>query len=216
MTDSFLHRGKRKILVEYLRDKIGISDEKVLKAMNEVPRHIFLESVFEDYAYEDRAFPILAQQTISHPSTVAEQTELLELKENEKVLEIGTGSGYQTAILVAMNTLVYTIERQKELHNFAEKKLRELHLRPKFQSFGDGFSGLPTFSPFDKILVTCGTEILPAELLQQLKIGGKMVIPLGRIDEQILTRFTKISEKEFEKEEFGLYKFVPMLGNTNR
>lgn len=216
MQDSFLHKGKRKILVEYLREKIGIADEKVLKAINEVPRHLFLESIFEDYAYEDRAFPILAKQTISHPSTVAEQTELLDLKEKEKVLEIGTGSGYQTAVLVAMNVQVYTVERQKDLHDFAHKKLRELHLRPKFQSFGDGFAGLPTFAPFDKILVTCGAEILPTELLHQLKIGGLMVIPLGKTDEQILTRFTKKSEKEFEKEEFGAYKFVPMLNSTNQ
>ncbi|MBV2165331.1 MAG: protein-L-isoaspartate(D-aspartate) O-methyltransferase [Kaistella sp.] len=216
MQDSFLHKGKRKILVEYLRDKIGITDGNVLKAMNDVPRHLFLESIFEDYAYEDRAFPILAKQTISHPSTVAEQTELLELNDKEKVLEIGTGSGYQTAVLVAMNAWVYTVERQKDLHDFAQKKLRELHLRPKFQSFGDGFAGLPTFAPFDKILVTCGAEILPTELLHQLKVGGKMVIPLGKTDEQILTRFTKKSEKEFEKEEFGAYKFVPMLNSTNQ
>src|SRR5690606_4157047 len=216
MQDSFLHKGKRKFLVEYLRDKVGISDEKVLKAINAVPRHLFLESIFEDYAYEDRAFPILAKQTISHPSTVAEQTELLELTEKEKVLEIGTGSGYQTAVLVAMNAWVYTVERQKDLHDFAHKKLRELHLRPKFQSFGDGFAGLPTFAPFDKILVTCGAEVLPTELLHQLKVGGKMVIPLGKTDEQILTRFTKKTEKEFEKEEFGAYKFVPMLNSTTQ
>ncbi|OWK98698.1 protein-L-isoaspartate O-methyltransferase [Kaistella haifensis DSM 19056] len=216
MQDTFLHKGKRKILVEYLREKIGISDENVLRAMNEVPRHLFLESIFEDFAYEDRAFPILAKQTISHPSTVAEQSELLHLKEKDKVLEIGTGCGYQTAVLVAMNTLVYTIERQKELHDFSQKKLRELHLRPKFQSFGDGFAGLPTFAPFDKILVTCGAEILPTELLHQLKVGGMMVIPLGKTEEQILTRFTKKSEKEFIKEEFGAYKFVPMLNNTSQ
>jgi len=216
MQDTFVHKGKRKILVEYLREKIGISDENVLKAINEVPRHLFLESIFEDFAYEDRAFPIMAKQTISHPSTVAEQTELLEVNEKDKILEIGTGSGYQTAVLVAMNAFVYTIERQKELHDFAQKKLRELHLRPKFQSFGDGFLGLPTFAPFDKILVTCGAEILPTELLKQLKIGGKMVIPMGKTDEQILYRFTKISETEFEKEEFGAYKFVPMLNNTNK
>ena len=216
MQDSFVHRGKRKILVEYLREKIGISDENVLKAMNEVPRHLFLESVFEDFAYEDRAFPIAANQTISHPSTVAEQTELLEVQEKEKILEIGTGCGYQTAVLVTMNAFVYTVERQKDLHDFAQKKLREMHLRPKFQSFGDGFLGLPTFAPFDKILVTCGAEILPVELLKQLKIGGKMVIPMGKTDEQILYRFTKISEKEFEKEEFGAYKFVPMLQDRNK
>ena len=216
MQDSFVHKGKRKILVEYLREKIGISDENVLKAINEVPRHLFLESVFEDFAYEDRAFPIAANQTISHPSTVAEQTELLEVQEKEKILEIGTGCGYQTAVLVTMNAFVYTVERQKDLHDFAQKKFREMHLRPKFQSFGDGFLGLPTFAPFDKILVTCGAEILPIELLKQLKIGGKMVIPMGKTDEQILYRFTKISEKEFEKEEFGAYKFVPMLQDRNK
>ena len=216
MQDSFVHKGKRKILVEYLREKIGISDENVLKAINEVPRHLFLESVFEDFAYEDRAFPIAANQTISHPSTVAEQTELLEVQEKEKILEIGTGCGYQTAVLVTMNAFVYTVERQKDLHDFAQKKLREMHLRPKFQSFGDGFLGLPTFAPFDKILVTCGAEILPIELLKQLKIGGKLVIPMGKTDEQILYRFTKISEKEFEKEEFGAYKFVPMLQDRNK
>ena len=215
MQDSYVHKGKRKILVEYLRHKIGVTDEKVLQAINQVPRHLFLESVFEDYAYEDRAFPILAHQTISHPSTVAEQTELLELKEKEKVLEIGTGSGYQTAVLVALNALVFTVERQKDLHEFSHRKLRELQLRPKFQSFGDGFLGLPTFAPFDKILVTCGAEVLPTELLHQLRIGGKMVIPLGKSEKQILTRFTKKSVREFEKEEFGAYKFVPMLNDTN-
>lgn len=216
MQDTFVHKGKRKILVEYLREKIGVLDQKVLKAINEVPRHLFLESIFEDFAYEDRAFPILARQTISHPSTVAEQTELLEVQDKEKILEIGTGSGYQAAVLVAMNAWVYTVERQKDLFDFSQKKLRELHLRPKFQSFGDGFAGLPTFAPFDKILVTCGAEILPTELLKQLKIGGKMVIPMGKTDEQILYRFTKVSETEFEKEEFGAYKFVPMLNNTNK
>jgi protein-L-isoaspartate(D-aspartate) O-methyltransferase len=194
---------------------MGITDEKVLAAINQVPRHLFLESVFEDYAYEDRAFPILAQQTISHPSTVAEQTALLEIKEKDKVLEIGTGCGYQTAVLIAANAWVYTVERQKALHDFSVNKLRELNFRPKFQSFGDGFLGLPTYAPFDKILVTCGAEVLPTQLLHQLKVGGKMVIPLGKTDEQILTRFTKKSEKEFEREEFGAYKFVPMLNNTN-
>ncbi len=215
MQDSYVHKGKRKILIDYLRDKMGITDEKVLAAINQVPRHLFLESVFEDFAYEDRAFPILAKQTISHPSTVAEQTALLDIEEKDKVLEIGTGSGYQTAVLIALKAWVYTIERQKDLHYFSHKKFRELHLRPKFQSFGDGFLGLPTFAPFDKILVTCGAEVLPTELLHQLKVGGKMVIPLGKTDEQILMRFTKKSEREFEKEEFGAYKFVPMLNNTN-
>ncbi len=216
MRDSFVHKGKRKILVDYLREKIGIEDEKVLAAINQVPRHLFMESIFEDFAYEDRAFPIAAHQTISHPSTVAEQTALLQLKQGEKVLEIGTGSGYQTAVLVAMHTLVYTIERQKDLFDFSHHILNRLLLRPKFQSFGDGFAGLPTFAPFDKILVTCGSEVLPTELLRQLKVGGLMVIPLGKQDEQILTRFTKTSSSHIEKEEFGVYKFVPMLGDKTK
>lgn len=215
MKDSYAHKGKRKILVEYLRDSLPISDEKVLEAMGNVPRHFFMESIFENFAYEDRAFPIAAGQTISHPSTVAEQSQLLEVKPGEKILEIGTGCGYQTAVLVQMEAKVYTIERQKELFDFAKEKLKAMNLSPLFQSFGDGFEGLPHFAPFDKIIVTCGADSLPSQLLHQLKIGGKMVIPLGPIEEQTLYRFTKISEKEFEKEEFGAYKFVPMLGSTN-
>lgn len=215
MTDSFVHKGKRKILVEYLREKCDISNESVLNAINEVPRHLFIESIFEEFAYEDRAFPIAAHQTISHPSTVAEQTQLLDPKKDEKILEIGTGCGYQTAILMALQTQVYTVERQKDLFDFSKNKFKKLNIRPKFQSFGDGFAGLPTFAPFDKILVTCGAEILPLELLHQLKIGGKMVIPLGKTSEQTLYRFTKLSESKIQKETFGVYKFVPMLSDTN-
>lgn len=215
MRDTYLHKGQRRILVEYLRDKIGIKDQSVLNAINEIPRHFFLESIFENFAYEDRAFPIAAAQTISHPSTVAEQTELLQVKENEKILEIGTGSGYQTSVLIAMKAKVYTIERQRELFDFSNKMFKKMTMFPEVQIFGDGFIGIPDFSPFDKVLVTCGAEELPLELLRQLKVGGLMVIPLGKGGEQILTRFTKVSENNIEKEEFGVYKFVPMLGDTN-
>lgn len=216
MEDTYLHKGKRRILVEYLREKVGIRDERVLSAINSVPRHFFLESIFEDFAYEDRAFTIASGQTISHPSTVAEQTELLQVEKGEKVLEIGTGSGYQTSILVAMKTEVYTIERQKELYDFSRKILKNIGFIPSIQVFGDGFEGLADFAPFDKILVTCGAEKLPVQLLRQLRVGGVMVIPLGgNSEEQVLTRFIKISENQVEKEEFGLYKFVPMLNDTN-
>lgn len=216
MEDTYLHKGKRRILVEYLRERVGIRDERVLSAINSVPRHFFLESIFEDFAYEDRAFTIASGQTISHPSTVAEQTELLQVEKGEKVLEIGTGSGYQTSILVAMKTEVYTIERQKELYDFSRKILKNIGFIPSIQVFGDGFEGLADFAPFDKILVTCGAEKLPVQLLRQLRVGGVMVIPLGgNSEEQVLTRFIKISENQVEKEEFGLYKFVPMLNDTN-
>lgn len=216
MEDTYLNKGKRRILVEYLWEKVGIRDERLLSAINSVPRHFFLESIFEDFAYEDRAFSIASGQTISHPSTVAEQTELLQVEKGEKVLEIGTGSGYQTSILVAMKAEVYTIERQKELYDFSRKILKNIGFMPSIQVFGDGFEGLADFAPFDKILVTCGAEKLPVQLLRQLKVGGKMVIPLGdNSEEQVLTRFIKISENQVEKEEFGLYKFVPMLNDTN-
>lgn len=216
MEDTYLNKGKRRILVEYLREKVGIRDERLLSAINSVPRHFFLESIFEDFAYEDRAFTIASGQTISHPSTVAEQTELLQVEKGEKILEIGTGSGYQTSILVAMKAEVYTIERQKELYDFSLNILEKMNLIPRVQVFGDGFEGLADFAPFDKILVTCGAEKLPVQLLRQLKVGGKMVIPLGdNSEEQVLTRFIKISENKVEKEEFGLYKFVPMLNDTN-
>lgn len=215
MQDSFLHRGKRRQLVEYLQKKIGIEDEAVLKAMNEVPRHLFLESAFLEAAYEDRAFPIAAQQTISHPSTVAEQSQLLQASGGMRVLEIGTGSGYQTAVLVKMGLEVYTVERQLSLFDFSGKKFDEINIHPCQRTFGDGFAGLAEFAPFDRILVTCGAEEMPSALLHQLKINGKIVIPLGKTGHQVLHRFTRLSEHEFEKETFGLYAFVPMLENIS-
>lgn len=214
MRDSFVHKGKRRILIDYLREKIGIKDMRVLEAMQKIPRHLFLDSIFSDLAYEDRAFPIPAGQTISHPSTVAEQTELLEVKPGDTVLEIGTGCGYQAAVLMEMGAQVFTIERQRELYEFSQKKFRELRITPKAQLYSDGFLGLPEKAPFDKILVTCGAPELPPELLKQLKVGGRLVIPVGKGDEQMLYRFTRVADKEFEKEQFGIYKFVPMLEDT--
>lgn len=194
---------------------MGITDAAVLQAMNAVPRHLFLESAFLEAAYEDRAFPIAAQQTISHPSTVAEQSQLLQAAAGMRVLEIGTGSGYQTAVLVKMGLQVYTVERQLSLFEFSGKKFDEIGIHPHERTFGDGFAGLPDSAPYDRILVTCGAEDLPSALLHQLKINGKIVIPLGKTGHQILHRFTRISEHEFEKETFGLYAFVPMLENTS-
>ncbi len=215
MEDRLVDKGRRKKLIQYLRETT-IASNHVLSAMEKIPRHLFLDSVFADLAYQDRAFSIASGQTISHPSTVAEQTELLNLQANDMVLEIGTGSGYQTAVLVAMNVQVYTIERQIELIQFAKNLLRTIDFSPRFATHGDGFAGLPTFAPYDKILVTCGAETLPILLLDQLKINGKLVIPLGKGEEQILTRFHKISANEIAKEEFGVYKFVPMLPHLKK
>ncbi len=211
--DSYLHKGRRRQLINYLREKVGVRDAGVLEAMNTVPRHLFIESVFDEWAYEDRAFPILSDQTISHPSTVAEQTSLLELSPKEKVLEIGTGCGYQTAILVAMGADVYTIERIKNLYEFSITLLKQLNYQPKKSIYGDGFLGDNSESPFDKIIVTCGASEIPKILFDQLKIGGIIVIPMGKGKEQKLYRFRKLDAKQYTKEEFGTYAFVPMLGN---
>ena len=207
--DTFKHRGKRQKLIELLREK-GISDEAVLKAMNNVPRHLFLTSAFEDHAYEDKAFPIAANQTISHPYTVAFQSSLLHVSPGDKILEVGTGSGYQTAVLVAMQADVYTIERQKALVDFSRKMLAKIKLEPKYQTFGDGYKGLPSFAPFDKIIVTAGSPILPSILLQQLKIGGIAVVPIGDKNQKMYT-FLRVDERKYEQMEFGDYQFVPML-----
>lgn len=212
-SDTFKHQGKRKKLIEILREK-GIENEEVLEAINQVPRHLFLNSAFEDHAYEDKAFPIGADQTISHPYTVAFQTSLLQVHPGDKVLEIGTGSGFQTAVLVAMKAEVYTIERQKTLVDFSRKILRKINLEPKYQTYGDGFKGLPAFAPFDRIIVTAGAPKLPSILLQQLKQGGVAVVPIGEENQKMYT-FLRTDERRYEQMEFGDYQFVPMLENKD-
>ncbi|TWP26176.1 protein-L-isoaspartate(D-aspartate) O-methyltransferase [Apibacter muscae] len=209
--DTLKHKGKRNKLIQLLRSK-GIGDEMVLEAMNQVPRHLFIDSIFEDLAYEDKAFPILSGQTISHPYTVAFQTQLLHVQRGEKILEIGTGSGYQTAVLVALGAQVFTIERQKELFEFSKKILKKIHFPPKYQTFGDGYQGISCFAPFDKIIVTAGAPNVPKMLLQQLAIGGIMVIPIGDEAQKMYT-ILKLDINTFETMEFGDYQFVPMLEN---
>jgi len=212
MQDSFKHKGLRKLLIEELRQK-GISNEKVLEAFFEVPRHYFLDLAFEKQAYSNTAFQIGAGQTISHPYTVAFQTELLQLTKGEKVLEIGTGSGFQTSILCAMGMKVFSIERQKELYLKAKTIIHHMHYNPKL-FYGDGYKGRTLDAPFDKIIVTCGAPYIPDALLQQLKVGGMLVIPIGEGETQLMQRITKISDTEFITEEFGVFSFVPMLENT--
>ena len=207
-TDTYRHKGLRRQLSLLLRTK-GIRDNDVLKAIETVPRHLFLDNAFIERAYEDIAFPIGAGQTISRPHTVAFQTELLQLKRGEKVLEIGTGCGYQTTVLLEMGARVYTIERQKELYDKTIKFLPTLGYSAKFV-YGDGYKGLPTFAPFDKIIITAGAPTIPNDLLAQLKVGGRMVIPIGD-KVQIMTLMEKKTEKHFEKTEFGEFKFVPLL-----
>ena len=209
MIDDFKHKGKREQLIKLLRSK-GIEDEMVLSAMNKVPRHLFMDSAFEEFAYKDQAFPIAAEQTISHPFTVAKQSSLLGVHRGEKVLEVGTGSGYQTAVLVEMGAEVYTIERQKELFDFSQRIFKKIKVRPKYAIYGDGYKGLPSFAPFDKIIVTAGSSVIPKTLLKQLSIGGIMVIPIGNKD-QMMTAFLRVGERDFEKMEFGDCQFVPML-----
>jgi len=207
------HEGLRNILAKQLQDK-GIKDKKVLEAIKIIPRHLFLDSSFEDFAYQDKAFPIGANQTISQPYTVAFQTQLLQVKRDDKVLEIGTGSGYQTAVLVAMGAKVYSVERQKELFKQTSVLLPKLGYRTKHLSFGDGYKGLPDYAPFDSIIVTAGAPIIPQALMAQLKIGGRLVIPLGE-EVQIMTLLIRKNETQFEKHEFGEFRFVPLLGNKN-
>ena len=213
MKDTNKHQGLRNQLVKQLEER-GIKDNKVLEAIKQIPRHLFLNSSFEDFAYQDKAFPIGAGQTISQPYTVAYQSQLLEVKKDQKILEIGTGSGYQTAVLCLLGAKVYSVERQNELFKTTSLLLPKLGIRPKHLSFGDGYKGLPTHAPFDSIIVTAGAPIIPLPLMSQLKIGGRLVIPVGE-KEQIMTMLIRKNETQFEKHEFGDFKFVPLLENKN-
>ena len=213
MKDTAKHQGLRNQLVKLLQEK-GIIDKNVLNAINKIPRHLFLNSSFEDYAYQDKAFPIGAGQTISQPYTVAFQSQLLEIKKDHKILEIGTGSGYQTAVLCLMGAKVFTVERQKELFKQTSALLPKLGICPKHLSFGDGYKGLPNHAPFDSIIVTAGAPIIPKPLMAQLKIGGRLIIPVGD-ENQIMTMLIRKNETKFEKHEFGDFKFVPLLQDRN-
>ena len=213
MKDTLKHKGMRNKLVDIVAAK-GIADKQVLEALRNVPRHFFMDSSVEGHAYQDKAFPIAADQTISQPYTVARQTELLEVQPNQKILEIGTGSGYQTAVLLDLKAKVYTIERQLELFKKTRLFFDKMGYRPKKMVFGDGYKGLPEEAPFDGIVVTAGAPQIPKALLAQLKVGGKLVIPVGE-DEQIMTVVTRKTDKEFEKMEYGAYRFVPLLEDKN-
>lgn len=213
MKDTHKHQGLRNQLVKTLVAK-GIQDKNVLEAIGKIPRHLFMDSGFSDFAYQDKAFPIAAEQTISQPYTVAFQTELLEVKKGDKILEIGTGSGYQTAVLIELGAKVYSIERQQELFKKTNFFLPKIGYKAKKLIFGDGYIGLKEEAPFDGIIVTAGAPFLPKTLLGQLKIGGKLVIPIGDAI-QTMTLFIRTGDKDFEKHEFGDFRFVPMLGDKN-
>ena len=213
MRDTSKHQGLRNQLAKSLKNK-GISDQKVLDAIRKVPRHLFIDSSFEDHAYQDKAFPIAAGPTISQPYTVAFQSQVLRIRQGDKVLEIGTGSGYQTAVLVAMQAEVYSIERQHELFKKTSLFLPKIGYRPKKLIFGDGYKGFPEKAPFDKVIVTAGAPYIPKALMAQLKVGGKLLIPVGDLT-QTMTLLIRTSPKKFEKHELGDFTFVPMLQKKN-
>ncbi len=212
--DTYLHKGLRNQLTELLRTK-GISDENVLAAIQKIPRHFFLDSAFDRVAYEDRAFPIGEGQTISQPYTVAYQTQLLSVKPYERILEIGTGSGYQSIVLAEMKAQVFTIERQKKLYDLH----KEFILRQKYPNikyfYGDGYQGLPTYGPFDGIIVTAAAPFIPPKLIEQLKPGGRLVIPVGEGEVQTMLRITKKPDHTIEQETFENFSFVPMVMGKN-
>ena len=214
MIDSTKHQGQRRQLVQLLEEK-GIDDAQVLAAMGSVPRHFFMDSGLQAYAYADKAYPISADKTISQPYTVAFQTQLLALKKGDKVLEIGTGSGYQTAVLMAYEGVkVFSIERQQELFKKTGLLLKKLQLRPKKLIFGDGYKGWTTEAPFNAIIVTAGAPEVPKALLEQLAIGGRLVIPVGEKD-QVMTRYIRTGEKTFDRKTYGVFRFVPLLKDRN-
>lgn len=212
--DTYKHKGMRRQLVDELRSK-GIQDERILEAFNAIPRHFFLDLAFTEQAYSNMPFQIGAGQTISHPYTVAFQTQLLGVKKGDKILEIGTGSGFQTCILCELGAKVYSIERQKELYMKVKNIINHFNFNPRL-SYGDGYKGLPTFAPFDHILVTCGAPFIPPALVEQLKIGGKLIIPLGEGNIQKMVVLTRISEDSEDVVDFGDFSFVPMLENTSK
>ena len=210
MEDTYRHKGLRRLLVEEIRAK-GITDERVLDAIGNIPRHAFMDSGFINFSYKDSAFPIEAGQTISQPYTVAIQTQLLEIKPREKVLEVGTGSGYQAAVLFEMGAIVYTIERQRQLYIRAQQLLGQLGYSMQF-FYGDGYAGLPVYAPFDKIIVTAGAPEIPEALVNQLKIGGRMVIPVNSSRQgQEMRLIVKKTETEIEISNHGEFVFVPLL-----
>lgn len=220
--DTYKHKGMRRQLALEIQQK-GISDKNILAAIERVPRHCFVdrltaqsmgETAFVSLIYQDQAFPIGAGQTISQPFTVAFQSSLLELQKGEKILEIGTGSGYQTSVLMELGAKVFSIERQRSLYDMVKKFLPEIGYNPKL-FYGDGYAGLPTFAPFDKILVTAGAPFVPEPLKQQLKTGGILVIPVGEGGSQTMIRIKKISENEYITEEHGKFRFVPLLENKS-
>ena len=212
--DTYQHKGLRKQLIDILKSK-GITDEAVLNAINTIPRHFFLDSAFDKIAYEDRAFPIGEGQTISQPYTVAYQTQLLEVKKSDKILEVGTGSIYQSTVLAEMGAWVFTIERQRKLFE-AQKNyyFKKKYLNIKF-FYGDGFEGLPQYPAFDKIIVTAAAPFIPPKLIKQLKVGGYMVIPVDEGDVQRMLRLTKLPDGNLKEEVFENFSFVPMLSGKN-
>lgn len=209
LKDTYRHQGKRKLLIEELK-QMGIKNAPILEAFYQVPRHFFMDLALDDLAYTNAAFQIGSGQTISHPFTVAFQTELLEVQKKMKVLEIGTGSGFQTCILCALGTKVYSIERHQELHLKADAMVKHFRFDARLR-YGDGFLGWPSYSPFDRIIVTCGAPEIPIELKKQLAIGGIMIIPVGEGAEQVMLKIIRLNETEFTEQHFGTFKFVPML-----